>query len=146
MRYLYGDDYADGTLKWTAEGLVYVLAEETQATDAQALTVTDYAFAARPAGASRAHRASAMDGFSLKNIHGTMGSFTVGQTGVHGSSGKDSEYKQIVTLPGKGAIYATPHYLNGCPVLLLGTPISWPRREHFWRRQAANRAVHHCGH
>ena len=61
VRYLYGDDYADGTLKWTAEGLVYVLAEETQATDAQALTVTDYAFAARPAGAARAHRASARD-------------------------------------------------------------------------------------
>ena len=119
VRYLYGDDYANGTLKWTAEGLVYVLAEETQATDAQALTVTDYAFTARPAGASRAHRASAMDGFTLKNIHGTIGSFTVGQTGVHGSSGKDSEYKQIATLPGKGAIYATPHYLNGCPVYCL---------------------------
>ena len=42
VRYLYGDDYANGTLKWTAEGLVYVLAEETQATDAQALTVMDY--------------------------------------------------------------------------------------------------------
>lgn len=42
VRYLYGDDYADGTLKWLAEGLVYVLAEETQATDAQALTVMDY--------------------------------------------------------------------------------------------------------
>ena len=119
VRYLYGDDYADGTLKWTAEGLVYVLAEETQATDAQALTVTDYAFAARPAGAARAHRASAMDGFTLKSIHGTIGSFTVGQTGVHGSSGKDSDYKQIATLPGKGAIYATPHYLNGCPVYCL---------------------------
>ena len=119
VRYLYGDDYANGTLKWTAEGLAYVLAEETQATDAQALTVTDYAFAARPAGAARAHRASAMDGFTLKNIHGTIGSFTVGQTGVHGSSGKDSDYKQIATLPGKGAIYATPHYLNGCPVYCL---------------------------
>ena len=119
VRYLYGDDYANGTLKWTAEGLVYVLAEETQPTDAQALTVTDYAFEVRPAGASRAHRASAMDGFTLKNIHGTIGSFTVGQTGVHGSSGKDSEYKQIATLPGKGAIYATPHYLNGCPVYCL---------------------------
>ena len=58
VRYLYGDDYANGTLKWTAEGLAYVLAEETQATDAQALTVTDYAFATRPAGAARAHRAS----------------------------------------------------------------------------------------
>ena len=119
VRYLYGDDYANGTLKWTAEGLAYVLAEETQATDAQTLTVTDYAFAARPAGAVRAHRASAMDGFTLKNIHGTMGSFTVGQIGVYGSSGKDSEYKQIATLPGKGAIYATPHYLNGCPVYCL---------------------------
>ena len=92
VRYLYGDDYADGTLKWTAEGLSYVLAEETQPTDAQALTVTDYAFATRPAGTARAHRASTMDGFSLKNIHGTMGSFVVGQTGVHGSSGKDSDY------------------------------------------------------
>ena len=32
VRYLYGDDDANGTQKWTAEGLVYVLAEETQAT------------------------------------------------------------------------------------------------------------------
>lgn len=42
VHYLYRDDYADGTLKWTAEGLVHVLAEETQPTDAQALTVMDY--------------------------------------------------------------------------------------------------------
>ena len=145
VRYLYGDDYADGTLKWTAEGLAYVLAEETQATDAQALTVTDYAFTARPAGASRAHRASAMDGFTLKNIHGTIGNFTVGQTGVHGSSGKDSEYKQIATLPGKGAIYATPHYLNGCPVYCLEHLYPGPG-ENISGGGTANRAVHHCGH
>ena len=40
---LYGDDFADGTLKWTELGTLWVLAQETCATGAADLTVTDYA-------------------------------------------------------------------------------------------------------
>ena len=29
VRYLYGDDFADGTLKWTEQGTLWVLAQET---------------------------------------------------------------------------------------------------------------------
>ncbi len=41
--YIYGDDYADGTMKWTEYGTAYVLADETAPTDAQECTVTDFA-------------------------------------------------------------------------------------------------------
>lgn len=117
VRYLYGDDFADGRLKWTETSVIYVLAAETSNTEAQALIVTDYAFAAVPT-ASRC-RASAMDGFTLKSINGSIGTFTVGQNGVYGSSGKDSAYKQIATVAGHGTVYATPHYLNGFTVYCL---------------------------
>ena len=39
VRYLYGDDFADGTLKWTELGTLWVLAQETCATGAADLTV-----------------------------------------------------------------------------------------------------------
>lgn len=112
VRYLYGDDHANGTLKWTETGMVYVRTAELLPTDAQDCTVTDYA---DPYAVS----ALAADGFSLRSISMDLGSFTVGQTGLHGSSGKDSAYKQIATLPGRGKIYATPHYLEGYTVYCL---------------------------
>ena len=43
VRYLYGDVFKDGTLKWTAYGTVFVLAKETADTDKTSCTVTDYA-------------------------------------------------------------------------------------------------------
>lgn len=43
-RYLYGDDFADGTLKWTNTDTVYVLASETAETAEQDFTITDYAY------------------------------------------------------------------------------------------------------
>ena len=43
VRYLFGDDFADGTLKWTEQGTLWVLAQETCVTGAADLTVTDYA-------------------------------------------------------------------------------------------------------
>ncbi len=117
VRYLYGDDFADGRLKWTDTSVIYVLAAETVRTEAQTLTVTDYAFDTVPTTSRR--RASAMDGFTLKNINDSIGTFTVGQDGVYGSSGKDSAYKQIASVAGHGTVYATPHYLDGYTVYCL---------------------------
>lgn len=124
VRYLYGDDFADGRLKWTETSAIYVLAAETMNTEAQALTVTDYAFAVVPTTSRR--RASAMDGFTLKSINGSIGTFTVGQDGVYGSSGKDSAYKQIASVAGHGTVYATPHYLDGYTVYCLEHKLPGP--------------------
>ena len=117
VRYLYGDTHADGTLKWTETDVIYVLADETFSTDDTELTVTDFAFPYAPM--TYALRATPMNGFSLRDISASLGNFYVGQTGLHGSSGKDSEYLQIATLAGYGKIYATPHYLEGYTVYCL---------------------------
>ena len=124
VRYLYGDDFADGRLKWAETSAIYVLAAETTNTEAQALTVTDYAFSTVPTASRR--RASAMDGFTLKSINGSIGTFTVGQDGVYGSSGKDSAYKQIASVAGHGTVYATPHYLDGYTVYCLEHKLPGP--------------------
>ena len=120
VSYMYGDTHADGTLKWTDYDSIYVLAEETWETDAQAFDVTDFAFPYAPVTMSTfSLRASPMYGFSLRNSSMYMGSFYVGQSNLYGDSGKDSEYLQIATLPGHGKIYATPHYLEGYTVYCL---------------------------
>ena len=87
VRYLYGDDFADGTLKWTETSTVYVLASEVSQTDEQELTVTDYAFPSPRSAARMLMRASAMPGFSLKNISVYIPTFYAGQGGLYGSSG-----------------------------------------------------------
>ena len=117
VRYLYGDTHADGTLKWTETDVIYVLADETFSSDDTELTVTDFAFPYAPM--TYALRSTPMNGFSLRDISASLGNFYVGQTGLHGSSGKDSEYLQIATLAGYGKIYATPHYLEGYTVYCL---------------------------
>ncbi len=120
VKYMYGDDYADGTLKWTALGSIYVLAVETLGTAEQALSVTDYAFTTVPVRrAGMLLAATPMDGFTLKSINAPIGTFTAGQKNIHGSSGKDSDYKQIATAAGHGTVYATPHYLDGFAVYCL---------------------------
>lgn len=118
VRYLYGDDFADGTLKWTEEGTLYVLASETHETAAQECSVTDYVFSSVPSPLFSLF-ATPMDGFTLKEISAPIASLYAGQTGVYGSSGRDSEYTQIASLPGHGTIYATPHYLDGFIVYCL---------------------------
>jgi len=55
---------------------------------------------------------------SFKPVYANLGSFTVGQTGVHGSSGDDS-YKQLAAAPDYGTVYATPHYLDNVTVYCL---------------------------
>ncbi len=124
VTYLYGDTYANGKLKWTATDRAIVLARETIPTDSAELTVTDYAFPR--SGVMMLSMAEEPEGFSLKTISVTLPTFTVGQTGLHGSSGKDSEYKQIATLEGHGKIYATPHYLEGYTVYCLEHTLPGP--------------------
>ena len=120
VRYMFGDTYTDGSLKWTDYGFTWVLAQDTGETDAEACTVTDYALTAPPVKKKGMLKAATPTyGFSLRAAYGTMGSFYVGQYPLYGSSGSDSAYKQIAKLSGHGAVYATPHYLEGVPVYCL---------------------------
>lgn len=126
VRYLYGDDFADGTLKWTEQGTLWVLAQETCATGAADLTVTDYALPVSPSSRMMRMSASPMPGFSLKTINAPVPSLYVGQGGLHGSSGRDSAYLQIAKAPGHGTVYATPHYLDGYTVYCLEHTLPGP--------------------
>lgn len=126
VRYLYGDDFADGTLKWTEQGTLWVLAQETCVTGAVGLTVTDYALPVSTSSRMMRMSASPMPGFSLKTINAPVPSLYVGQGGLHGSSGKDSAYLQIAKAPGHGTVYATPHYLDGYTVYCLEHTLPGP--------------------
>lgn len=117
VKYMYGDDFADGTLKWSDYAHAHVLAAETSLTEARDFQMTDYAFETAPI--SRLRAATPMNGFTLKSISAPIASLSAGQSGVHGSSGKDSDYLQIASAPGRGTVYATPHYLNGFTVYCL---------------------------
>ena len=126
VRYLFGDDFDDGTLKWTEQGTLWVLAQETCATGAADLTVTDYALPVSPPSRMMRMSASPMPGFSLKTINAPVPSLYVGQGGLHGSSGRDSAYLQIAKAPGHGTVYATPHYLDGYTVYCLEHTLPGP--------------------
>lgn len=126
VRYLYGDDFADGTLKWTDANTVYVLASETAETAEQDFTITDYAYPYVPRTYGLLRSASPMNDFRLKTINAPIPSFYVGQSGVYGSSGKDSDYLQIAKSSDHGTIYATPHYLDGFTVYCLEHNLSGP--------------------
>lgn len=126
VRYLFGDDFDDGTLKWTEQGTLWVLAQETCATGAADLTVTDYALPVSPPSRMMRMSASPMPGFSLKTINAPVPSLYVGQGGLYGSSGRDSAYLQIAKAPGHGTVYATPHYLDGYTVYCLEHTLPGP--------------------
>lgn len=126
VRYLYGDDFDDGTLKWTEQGTLWVLVQETCVTGAADLTVTDYALPVSTSSRMMRMSASPMPGFSLKTINAPVPSLYVGQGGLHGSSGKDSAYLQIAKAPGHGTVYATPHYLDGYTVYCLEHTLPGP--------------------
>ena len=126
VRYLYGDDFADGTLKWTAYGTACVLAAEAYVTDAAGLTVTDYAYPDRAASGVMRMAARSAQGFSLKALNAAVPTLYVGQSGLYGSSGKDSAYLQIAKAPGHGTVYATPHYLEGYTVYCLEHTLPGP--------------------
>lgn len=120
VRYLYGADDADGKLIWTDTDTLFVPMDDLSPTDAHELTVTDYAYPFEPI----APYASA--DFNLRNHNASVKTFYPGQQGLQGSSGHDSEYKQIAKLDGYGTIYATPHYLEGQTVYCLEHTMNSP--------------------
>ena len=130
VRFLYGDDFADGTMKWTDYATCFVMAAETGPSDGDACTVTDFAYSQddmrQMQSMSVSLMSTPMNGFSLKNISGSVGGFYAGQSSLYGSSGKDSAYPQIAKSPSHGTIYATPHYLEGFTVYCLEHNLSGP--------------------
>ena len=120
VRYLYGADDADGKLIWTDTDTLFVPMDDLSPTDAHELTVTDYAYPFEPI----ALYASA--DFNLRDYDASVKTFYPGQQGLQGSSGHDSEYKQIAKLDGYGTIYATPHYLEGQTVYCLEHTMNSP--------------------
>ena len=130
VRFLYGDDFADGTMKWTDFATCFVMAAETGPSDGDACTVTDFAYSQddmrQMQSMSVSLMSTPMNGFSLKNISGSVGGFYAGQSSLYGSSGKDSAYPQIAKSPSHGTIYATPHYLEGFTVYCLEHNLSGP--------------------
>lgn len=130
VRFLYGDDFSDGRMKWTDYSTAWVLAAETGQADTDSCTVTDFAFTReflRQAKEMNLHMATtAMDGFTLKNISGSVGGFYSGQSSLYGSSGRDRDYPQIAKSAAHGTVYATPHFLEGFPVFCLEHNLSGP--------------------
>ena len=128
VRFLYGDDFANGRMKWTDYATCWVLAAEACATTADSCTVTDFAYPREILRMLREMQTytTAMEGFTLKNISGSVGGFYAGQTGIYGSSGKDSAYPQLAKSASHGTIYATPHYLEGYTVYCLEHNLSGP--------------------
>lgn len=128
VRFLYGDSFPSGKMKWTADETVWVMAAETGETDADACTVTDFAYPKEMLRLLREMQTytAETDGFSLKNIHGKIGSFQAGQSGLQGSSGRDAAYPQLAKSASHGTIYATPHYLENFPVYCLEHTLSGP--------------------
>ena len=120
VRYLYGAEEPNGEMAWTDTAAIWVLAEETRPSDAADYDVTDYAFPYPPAALYAA------SDFNLRDYNAGVQTFYPGQQNLYGSSGHDSEYKQIAKLDGYGTIYATPHYLEGQTVYCLEHTMNSP--------------------
>lgn len=120
IRYLYGAEEPNGEMAWTDTATVWVMAEETQPSDATEYDVTDYAFPYPPIALYAA------SDFNLRDYNASVQTFYPGQQNLYGSSGHDSEYKQIAKLDGYGTIYATPHYLEGQTVYCLEHTMNSP--------------------
>ena len=120
VRYLYGAEEPNGEMAWTDTATVWVLAEEIRPSDAADYDVTDYAFPYPPAALYAA------SDFNLRDYNAGVQTFYPGQQNLYGSSGHDSEYKQIAKLDGYGTIYATPHYLEGQTVYCLEHTMNSP--------------------
>lgn len=120
VRYLYGAEEPNGEMAWTDTATVWVLAEETRPSDAADYDMTDYAFPYPPAALYAA------SDFNLRDYNAGVQTFYPGQQNLYGSSGHDSEYKQIAKLDGYGTIYATPHYLEGQTVYCLEHTMNSP--------------------
>ena len=132
VRFLYGDDFKDGTMKWTDYATCWILLDETSQSESDSCTVTDFAYThefvrSNRTGVRRRLKATTpMDGFSLMNINGPIGAFYFAQSSLFGSSGKDAAYPQVAKSPSHGNVYATPHFLEGYPVFCLEHNLSGP--------------------
>ena len=104
VRYLYGEEEPDGEMAWTDTATVWVMAEETQPSDAADYDVTAYAFPFTPVELYAANNPP-----RLQTLSGNTGEFYAGQT-VYAYSVHDDV--QIASLKNYGAIYATRHYIN----------------------------------
>lgn len=104
VRYLYGEEEPDGEMAWTDTATVWVMAEETQPSDAADYDVTAYAFPFTPVEPYAANNPP-----RLQTLSGNTGEFYAGQT-VYAYSVHDDV--QIASLKNYGAIYATRHYIN----------------------------------
>lgn len=104
VRYLYGEEEPDGEMAWTDTATAWVLAEETQPSDAADYDVTAYAFPFTPVELYAANNPP-----RLQTLSGNTGEFYAGQT-VYAYSVHDDV--QIASLKNYGAIYATRHYIN----------------------------------
>ena len=131
VRFLYGDDFVDGRMKWTDYSTAWIKASETEESSDDSCTVTDFAYTLEYLKMTRRNGAkllstTPMDGFTLKKINGQIGSFYAWQQSLYGSSGHDSDYPQIAKSAAHGLIYATPHYLEGFTVFCLEHKLSGP--------------------
>ena len=99
VRYLYGEEEPDGEMAWTDTATVWVMAEETQPSDAADYDVTAYAFPFTPVELYAANNPP-----RLQTLSGNTGEFYAGQT-VYAYSVHDDV--QIASLKNYGAIYAT---------------------------------------
>ena len=131
VRFLYGDDFADGRMKWTNYSTAWIKEAETDAAFDDSCTVTDFAYTleylkmTRSSG-TRLLTTTPMTGFTLKKVNGKVGNFDAWQSSLYGSSGHDSDYPQIAKSAAHGVIYATPHYLEGFTVFCLEHKLSGP--------------------
>ena len=133
VRYLYGDDFANGRMKWTKYGTAWVLESETWDDAGDSCTVTDYAYTMEYLRMIRGYgkrgiNTTPMEGFTLKDIDVPIGSFQAFMSGLYGSSAPD-DYPQIAASPSHGAIYATPHFLEGFTVYCLEHKLAGPGEE-----------------
>ena len=133
VRYLYGDDFANGRMKWTKYGTAWVLESETWDAAGDSCTVTDYAYTTEYLRMIRGYgkrgiNTTPMEGFTLKDIDVPIGSFQAFMSGLYGSSAPD-DYPQIAASPSHGAIYATPHFLEGFTVYCLEHKLAGPGEE-----------------
>lgn len=128
VRFLYGDDFTNGRMKWTDYATCWVLAIETGSTEADSCTVTDFAYPREVLQMLKETQvyATAMEGFTLKDISGSIGGFYAGQNGLYGSSGRDGAYPQLAKSASHGTVYATPHFLEGYTVFCLEHNLSGP--------------------
>ena len=130
IRFMYGDDFPNGRLKWTDYGTAWVMSAETVESGKDSYTVTDFAYTKEYLqtnhGSRRALLSASKGGIPLINLKPITGNFYAGQSGIYGSTGIDSDTPQLARSASYGTIYASPHYLVGFRVYCLEHTLPGP--------------------